>query len=939
VRRSRFGVVDCTGTSTALCDHRPVTARRSGEDDLARVQVQLATAAAVATPLADLDPTSRDLSPVQPLLEQLLHVVADLLGTDMAVVWVIDPAADELCAAAWTGIADDYVRSLRVPIGSGSAGRAVAARRAVTVTDIEVDPSYGQFAAGAMQHGITSVLSMPMLTLAEEPMGALSAYYRVVTDPGPRERALVDAYARQAAEIVERARMYAEARELAELEQRRGVQLRALADAALALSAVDRLDELLTTVTEAAREIIGVHQAVTSRLPHGWRDAVTYVSLSESYARWREYDVVPQGLGVLNAVTRDNVPLRLTGRQLADHPEWRGLSDAPGHPPIPDYLAAPLIGRSGVNLGLIQLSHRVDDAEFTAEDEAILVQLAQMASSAVEGLESLERERAGRREAEDTAAAHAALAEASARFAEVLDSIEVAGLLAAAVVPGLAAAAAVHVVGETGTLVLAELRCPDPVRRARLLDVLERFPPSVEHARGIGRVLQTGEPEVVGNLSEEIVASLGAEGADALLLRTSVTGSGLCLPLIARGRLSGVLSLMRDEAYTEDDVSYLLDLAQRGALAMDNSSRYAFERDTAGALQRSLLPRSTPTTALLTTAARYLAGAQGTQVGGDWYDVIPVDEGRFVVIVGDVMGRGVRAAAVMGQLRATVRAYAVDGHRPADLLRRLDRVVQSLGGVHFTTCVVGLLDPVSRELCVAVAGHLPPLVVRPDGDADYLELDPGLPLGVGGADFVEQSITLEPGSTVLLYTDGLVEGRGLSVEEGMTALRDAVRAPVRSAEELCDRVLAAMGRDGDHDDDTAVLALLLDDGNGGSDREPLALELAASPESAAVAREALLRMLGDDAGEAADTAALLLTELVANAVRFAGGDLQVRAVVHSGLLLVEVCDTSERMPVPLGPRTPDAETGRGMILIGELADRWGAEPLPTGKRVWFELSL
>jgi anti-sigma regulatory factor (Ser/Thr protein kinase) len=265
-------------------------------------------------------------------------------------------------------------------------------------------------------------------------------------------------------------------------------------------------------------------------------------------------------------------------------------------------------------------------------------------------------------------------------------------------------------------------------------------------------------------------------------------------------------------------------------------------------------------------------------------------------------------------------------------------VVQSLDEVNFTTCVVGMLDPRSRELCVALAGHLPPLVVSRGGQARYLEADPGLPLGVGGAEFVEQRVVLAPGDTVLLYTDGLVEERGMSVEDGLQALLQAVGAPVRSAEELCDRVLHLLGRDGDHDDDTALLAVLLDEGTGQHGPEPLVLELSASPESAAHAREALAAMLGPDVGEAGETAALLLTELVSNAVRFAGGDLRVRAGVHSGLLLVEVSDTSERMPTSLVPH-PEAETGRGILLIQELADRWGAEPLPNGKRVWFELSL
>lgn len=157
-----------------------------------------------------------------------------------------------------------------------------------------------------------------------------------------------------------------------------------------------------------------------------------------------------------------------------------------------------------------------------------------------------------------------------------------------------------------------------------------------------------------------------------------------------------------------------------------------------------------------------------------------------------------------------MRAYALEGHGPAEVLTRLDQVVLSLTGLHFTTCVVGVLDPDSLSLCLASAGHLPPLVVGPQGGATVVTLDPGLPLGVGGGSFVEQLVQLEPGSLVLLYTDGLVESRTAPVEEGIDRLVAALAAPVGSAEQACDRVLEALGRQGDQDDDTAVLALRVD---------------------------------------------------------------------------------------------------------------------------------
>ncbi|MCU1673197.1 MAG: hypothetical protein JWN77_1310 [Frankiales bacterium] len=905
--------------------------------DLARVQVQLATAAADATPLAELDVTARDLTRVQPLLDQVIEAVAGLLDAPRAAMWVTDPSTQTLYAVSWRGFPDGALDELRVPYGVGSVGRATTERSPALVHEILDDAGFAPVRGLAADLHIATAFSMPMLTLAGEAMGALSCYYPARTEPGEREIGLVELYARQAAEMVERARMHAEARMLAERERQRAGQLRALASAALQVSASETLDDLLRLGTESARAIVGTHQAVTSRLPHGWTDATTYVSLSEEYAQWRDYAEVPQGRGVLECVIRENKPLRLTGEELRAHPEFRGLRDAPGHPPMPDYLAAPLIGRSGVNLGLVQLSHKTDGSAFTAEDEAILVQLAQMASSAVEGLEALTRERAARRDAELAAAAQAALSQASAAFAELLDPVEVARALAHLVVPRLAEIVTVHLVEDSGDIEVAAVHAVDPLHATQAREFFTGFRTTLDQPYGAGHVVRNGEPQLVGAVSDDVVAAMVPDADERAAVYGFLRSSCLSVPLVARGRTIGALSLARDEEYTGRDLAYAVDLGRRAGLAMDNASRFAFERGLADALQRSLLPRSTPDSVLLTTASRYLPGAAGTQIGGDWYDVIEMSRGRLMVVVGDVMGRGVQAAAVMGQLRATVRAYAIEGHGPAALLARLDRVVQSLDDVNFTTCVVGVLDPSTRNLCLASAGHLLPVLISPDGEAEFLELDPGLPLGVGEAEFVDQWFDLEAGATVLLYTDGLVEGRERSLDEGMDRLRALCSAPVRSADELCDRVLGGMSDGAVADDDTALLALLLDE-SGAAHAPPLLLELAASAESAGAAREALCGLLGGEAGEEGELACLLLTELVTNAVRYAGGQISVRAGVRSDLLLVEVRDASERMPV-VGDPSPDAEGGRGMLLVDRLSDRWGVEPLPVGKRVWFELSL
>jgi serine phosphatase RsbU (regulator of sigma subunit) len=242
-------------------------------------------------------------------------------------------------------------------------------------------------------------------------------------------------------------------------------------------------------------------------------------------------------------------------------------------------------------------------------------------------------------------------------------------------------------------------------------------------------------------------------------------------------------------------------------VAVDHAEQFRRERDAAVTLQRSLLPQRLPRLQRVGFAWRYLPGAAGTYIGGDWYDVIPLDGQRVALVIGDVMGRGLRAAAVMGQLRATARAHASSDLGPAAVLARLDTAVAGLEQEQITTALFAILDPATRSLTVASAGHLPPLVTT-GREAYYLDVEPGPPLGAGQAVYPELSITLPEESTLLLFTDGLVEDRHRPVEVGMESLRTAA-VRVTDPETLCDRALSSLGRDSAHDDDTAMLAVAL----------------------------------------------------------------------------------------------------------------------------------
>ncbi|MCK9898227.1 SpoIIE family protein phosphatase [Frankia sp. AgB32] len=288
----------------------------------------------------------------------------------------------------------------------------------------------------------------------------------------------------------------------------------------------------------------------------------------------------------------------------------------------------------------------------------------------------------------------------------------------------------------------------------------------------------------------------------------SPDGTRLALPLVLGGRPVAAVSLVAAEGrvYADDDHRVIAELVDRATVAIGNARQYEHERGTAVTLQRSLLPQQLPRVPGLAVAWRYLPGSAGALVGGDWYDVLPVDDGRVALVIGDVMGHGIHAAAAMGQLRAAVRAHIVDQTSPGAVLTLLDAAACRLEQSRTATAALAVYDPADGRLVLASAGHLPPLLIPPRGPARYVPVDPGPPLSAGLPDYAETELTVEPGSTLLLYTDGLVEDRARPFDEGMELLRACV--PVGgSPDEICDQALAALGRSAGHEDDTALLAV------------------------------------------------------------------------------------------------------------------------------------
>ncbi|MFD3806649.1 PAS domain S-box protein [Streptomyces sp. NPDC058611] len=381
------------------------------------------------------------------------------------------------------------------------------------------------------------------------------------------------------------------------------------------------------------------------------------------------------------------------------------------------------------------------------------------------------------------------------------------------------------------------------------------------------------------------------------------------------------------------------DVSDRKAAEEKLAELYEQQRHVALTLQRSLMG-SPPEVPGMPTASRYFPARQGAGVGGDWFDLIPLGGGRVGVMIGDVMGRGLEAAAVMGQLRSASHALAKTGMPPWQLMRALDAVVSELPD-QFVTCCYLVVDADAAELTVCSAGHLPVLMATPDGHVNRLPVDVSVPLGVGEVPHDESRHTVEPGSVLALYTDGLVETPGSDIEEQLDILTAAFGKALANADGLgamADALLGEMLPDADENtDDVTLLLVRIPD----SPVTSQTVVLAPRPSSVGEGRRFLRSTLaawgtGDD--QLCETACLLASELLSNAVSHGFGPVRLRLRQAGRELSVEVCDGSPVLPqARFAP--PDAESGRGLLLVDSLAESWGTLPTAEGKAVWFSLPL
>ncbi|WP_330309173.1 MULTISPECIES: SpoIIE family protein phosphatase [unclassified Streptomyces] len=455
--------------------------------------------------------------------------------------------------------------------------------------------------------------------------------------------------------------------------------------------------------------------------------------------------------------------------------------------------------------------------------------------------------------------------------------------------------------------------------------------------------------EVVRNLAPHFIESPEEFAESYPLLWPNITDlkitSAAYLPLIVQARPIGAIGLLYNDrrGFSADERNVLVALGSSIAQSLQRAMFYEQEKDLAQGLQQAMLPRSIPSVPDADIAVRYRSASLGRDIGGDWYDVIPLPGGRVGAVIGDVQGHDTHAAAVMGQLRIVLRAYAAEGHTPATVMARASVFLHELDTDRFATCLYAEADLSTGVVQLVRAGHIDPLIRGTDGSCHRLAVDGGLPLGLsaefGRLEYPVDTVELDPGQSLLLFTDGLVEQPGIDLDDGMHTLMELIRSGPDDVADLAERLID-MAEERGGDDDVALLVLrrrgATTQQSGGRLQQRVA---PGDPEALTEARHmirAAVRAWG--ARERSDEIELVADELITNALMHTEGSAIVTLRVLAGpdrRLRAEIEDSSSALP----RRREAGESGvsgRGLLLVDRLADVWGVEARGGGKCVWCE---
>jgi serine phosphatase RsbU (regulator of sigma subunit)/PAS domain-containing protein/anti-sigma regulatory factor (Ser/Thr protein kinase) len=553
-----------------------------------------------------------------------------------------------------------------------------------------------------------------------------------------------------------------------------------------------------------------------------------------------------------------------------------------------------------------------------------------------------QQERVSRGEAQARQAAErtAALQAVTAALAAASTPAEVYEVIGSLVRPSAGGAGLVVLLVDEGRLTVNYNSGYEP----EVVERLHGLP--LRHSYPATEVVRTGRPRYVSGRADFDAA----QAVEPAPVPAGDRHAWAFLPMASAGVVIGVLVIgYRDpRAFDEAERDALMAFSGLSAQALQRALLFEAQRSIAADLQRALLPADLPALRGARHAVRYLPWTHGAEVGGDWYDVIPLGPDAVAVVIGDVAGHSPNAAAIMGQIRNALRAYAADGHSPTGVMDRVNRLMMRVEPESVASCCYLEVHLAEGTATGVIAGHPPP-VLYSGGRARPLPLRYGPPLGVEDrTGYVDTSFLLPGGSALVLYTDGLVEDKRYDIDRGVADLCAAVSASVRAApsldpETVVEGILAADVGPFPRSDDVAILALTIDgvvdsdpglSGGLANARRRFGGDAASAPAARRFAAD-ILSAWGESA--LVDNARLLLGEVITNAVQHTVGDVEVRLSLGPRRLRVEVRDRSDRQP-DRREALADSESGRGLHIVEVLARDWGYEPIPTGgKVVWFEL--
>jgi PAS domain S-box-containing protein len=516
----------------------------------------------------------------------------------------------------------------------------------------------------------------------------------------------------------------------------------------------------------------------------------------DGLAAWQRFPLAADT--PMSAAIRDNEAVWTTsGDELLER--FPGLGDSDVHY---DSLAVIPLAVGGVPFGAVSLSFS-GRRGFDEEETAFLTAAGQQVAHTLARARMYE-------EQQETAARLSFLAEASELLAQTLDPEDALTRLAQLAVGTIADWCGIELVDDDGSLRNVAVAHMDPARVELAAELRRRYPVDETSTTGVPNVIRTGQSELYALVADETLAASAEDAEHLELIRELGIVSVMIVPLRARGRTLGALTVVSSDAgrtYDEGDLELAEDLARRAALAIDNSMLFRREHEAALTLQRSLLPASLPEVPGLEFAARYEPAAPGMEVGGDWYEVVETADGRVGVMIGDVAGRGIRAASIMGRVRPALRGFVADGHSPDESIRRLDTLIKESDRPELTTVFQLLYDPKTASAEYVRAGHPPALLRLPDGSIQELRGEGSPPVGIlRDVKFTVDRAEVPPGSLLLLYTDGLIERRGDNLMAALEKLKDRFAAGPEGAQECLAR-LADQYNAEEVPDDVAMLAM------------------------------------------------------------------------------------------------------------------------------------